>query len=269
MSENLSPADRDRPPSRSVVERPPAAGASPSPLGVFVLALLLLALLAGGVGGFMLGRSYERSLFAEDHLAFLLGARLVDDEGYVILKDVVSGGPAANAGLVEGEVIERIGAERLEDAAQGRSILAGFSSGDSVLLTVRRFPRVEQYTVVLGSYAPPVVILPPDPPLPPTMPPVVVPGQMQEARLGVYYRMIRPEDNLSASEGALLILLDDYAAVAGLQVGDIITAVDGVSLTQSMTLEQALDRYSAGERVRLAINRAGETFSLRVTLRSR
>ncbi len=81
-------------------------------------------------------------------------------------------------------MIERIGAERLEDAAQGRSILAGFSSGDTVLLTVRRFPRVEQYAVSLGSYAPPVVVLPPNPPLPPTMPPVVVPGQMREAPTG-------------------------------------------------------------------------------------
>ncbi len=94
MSEILPPADRDRPPSRPVLERTPSAGASPASLWVFVLALLLLALLAGSVVASCWAVLMSGPCLRTITSLFCWGARLADDEGYVILMDVVPRRPA-------------------------------------------------------------------------------------------------------------------------------------------------------------------------------
>lgn len=106
--------------------------------------------------------------------------------------------------------------------------------------------------------------IPPDPPLPPI-------GGQEEARLGVYYRMLEPGDPFEVSEGALVITLlgsGTPAEQAGLQPGDIITQVGREDLHAAFTLGDALWSYSAGEPVSLRVFRDGGSLTLRARLGS-
>jgi S1-C subfamily serine protease len=56
------------------------------------------------------------------------------------------------------------------------------------------------------------------------------------------------------------------SAQAGVQVGDIITAVNGQSVTSSAALSQALANLTPGTQATLTVNRNGQSMSLKVTL---
>ena len=59
---------------------------------------------------------------------------------------------------------------------------------------------------------------------------------------------------------------DSAAAKAGIQTGDILLRLDGVSITGSEDLENALYAYTAGDTVTLIIYRNGKQYSVSVTL---
>ncbi len=112
---------------------------------------------------------------------------------------------------------------------------------------------------------------------PATVEPIVVPpdlpvwpgGGQEEARLGVYYRMLKPGDPFEVADGALIITLLDEgtpAEEAGLAPGDIITQVGDQWLSSSWTLGDALSRYAAGDVVRLRLFRDGRMFTVHATL---
>ena len=74
-----------------------------------------------------------------------------------------------------------------------------------------------------------------------------------------YYNMV---------EGAYLVTVEDgsCAQKAGLQIGDIITAIEGKSVTSSEALRAALRGYNPGDTVEITFYRAGETQTASVTL---
>lgn len=74
-----------------------------------------------------------------------------------------------------------------------------------------------------------------------------------------YYNMV---------EGAYLVTVEDgsCAQKAGLQIGDIITAIEGKSVTSSDALRAALRGYNPGDEVEITFYRAGETQTVTVTL---
>jgi S1-C subfamily serine protease len=257
-------------------ERPPQS-ASPkdssgqSWLWVMVGLIVLISLVAGGIAGFTFGRLYEQSHSAvdDDYLYLLLGAEVGQRADGVYLERVDSSGPAYSAGLREGDRLERVGRERVESAEQVKRLLADYRPGDEVLITVERTPWISQYAVTLGYYLvyveytvePPVVPVPVDPPLP-------QPNAYEEARLGVYYRMLEADDPFGVDEGALVVSVWDGgpADQAGLAPGDIITGVGGMPVSGSNDLGQVLDNFRAGESVRLTVYTGGAHQNVRVTL---
>ena len=70
------------------------------------------------------------------------------------------------------------------------------------------------------------------------------------------------------SDGAAVveILENGPAAAAGLQAGDIITAVDDIEIGGLEDLAQAAANYSPGDEVVLAVERDGEAVELTATL---
>ena len=74
-----------------------------------------------------------------------------------------------------------------------------------------------------------------------------------------YYNMV---------EGAYLVTVEDgsCAQKAGLQIGDIVTAIEGKSVTSSDALRAALRGYNPGDTVEITFDRAGETQTVSVTL---
>ncbi len=59
---------------------------------------------------------------------------------------------------------------------------------------------------------------------------------------------------------------DSAAEQAGLQQGDIITAIDGVEITTMEELNEQKNQHKAGETVTLRISRSGETLNIQMTL---
>ena len=109
---------------------------------------------------------------------------------------------------------------------------------------------------------------------------VVAYGEIRRPFLGVQYQMVTPalqeRLGLSVSSGAVLfsedetvpaIVSDSPAAQAGLQVMDVITAVDGESL-QNSDLATVLRTKQVGQTITLTVVRDDETLELSATLQS-
>ena len=91
-------------------------------------------------------------------------------------------------------------------------------------------------------------------------------------RLGVTFVTLdeqsAAERGVALTEGALItdVLADSPAARAGLQVGDVITAVNGEPVDAERTLRDRMIAYEPGDTVALTLMRGGETLTLEVTL---
>lgn len=91
-------------------------------------------------------------------------------------------------------------------------------------------------------------------------------------RLGVVFQTltadIAAENNLDVTEGALIteVLADSPAETAGLQAGDVVTAVEGDPVDARRTLSDRLYAYDPGDTVVLTVLRDGETLEIEVVL---
>lgn len=105
-------------------------------------------------------------------------------------------------------------------------------------------------------------------------------GKLEQPYLGVLYipitSDIASQYNLNVSQGAWIpptditgqssIIAGGPAAAAGLQVGDIITAIDGQQLNQNTSLTSVIDKDQVGQVVTLSIRRGNKTLSIKATL---
>ncbi|MBN1121658.1 MAG: PDZ domain-containing protein [Anaerolineae bacterium] len=282
MSKGLTPQEKDRRASLAAEGRLPAEyqepvsesaeSVTPAWLWGLVGIIVLISLVAGGIAGFMGGRWYERkhSTPVIVDTSFLLGAQLIDADGAVTFVGVTPGGPSDQAGIIENDQLVSIDGETTDSAKQAEQILSKHTIGDSVLVTIERNHRFEQYTVVLGIYSPVVIGVTAIPPIPPqqTYPPPP-PGQYADARLGIYYRMLEPGDPFDVDEGALIVSLlgtNNPAELAGLKIGDIILQINNESITGDNNLESVLDRFSGGETVTIVYFSDGAKNEVAVTL---
>ena len=195
----------------------------------------------------------------------LLGidAELTDDG--LAIRAIDEGSPLADSGLQAGDVITAVNDVSLTEIDLGAimRLLGGLRPGSTLTLSVLRdgeeitlefdlpanfsFPRVSPRlgTMMMGA---------------------------QPTQLGVQFAVITPdlaaERDLPVEEGALIerVYDDTPAARAGLQVGDIVTAVEGEPVDQRRTLRERLLPYDEGEVVTLTVLRDGEELSLDVTL---
>lgn len=248
---------------------------TPSWLWMVVGIIVLVALAGGGVAGFEYGRQYERENGAGpctyQDTYWLIGALLIDRDQAVYWDSVASDGPADAAGIKEGDRLVAIADQPVNKASEARNILEGYGAGSQLTLTIERNNRFEQHIIMLGYIYPCPVI-------PPTYPPVIIvpppqpPDTYSNVRLGVYFRTIQADDPFAVNDGALIITVwaDSPAEMAGLEAADIVTRVGSRRLTRSYTLDNALDQYSAGDRVSLSVwnHRTGKIVTLSVRLGS-
>jgi serine protease Do len=99
-------------------------------------------------------------------------------------------------------------------------------------------------------------------------------GQVQRAYLGVRYRgapqsLIQNEDLPQGSAIVSQVESGTPASEAGLQAGDIVTAIEGASLENHLELGNKIAGMQPGDEVSLRVNRDGEALDLTVTLGAR
>jgi len=107
-------------------------------------------------------------------------------------------------------------------------------------------------------------------------------GKLEQPYLGVVFIPItgdvQSQYNLSVSNGAWIppssvagqstVLTGSPAASAGLQEGDIITAVNGTNINETNSLTSILDQQTVGATISLTVIRSGKTINIKVTLGS-
>jgi S1-C subfamily serine protease len=99
---------------------------------------------------------------------------------------------------------------------------------------------------------------------------IIKTGSATRAFLGVSARTASDDQNGDVGTGAEVVSVeaDSAAAAAGLQVGDVVTAVGDRPVTTSTELTAAVRSQAPGEKVELTVRRGDQTRSAEVTLGS-
>ncbi len=203
----------------------------------------------------------------------MLGVEMrLTDEGMMI-ESIAPDSPLADVGFQEGDIVTAINGQPIGAIIGGRMMM-DLLSEDTLVFTVQRDGEEVEVTVenpmeTLDEAMPdePGAMMPMAPWSPDQMPPMAQPTQ-----LGVSYRTltaeIAAEDELPIDEGAEIteVFDDTPAAEAGLEVGDIITAVDGDTVDEEHTLSDRLYAYEEGDTVTLSVLREGEEIEIEVEL---
>ncbi|GHT17182.1 serine protease [Bacteroidia bacterium] len=99
-------------------------------------------------------------------------------------------------------------------------------------------------------------------------------GKVQRAVLGVTMGDITDklakEKNLKTMEGAYVseIVKGSAAEKAGIEAGDVITAIDGNKITSSAELQEQVGRHRPGDKVKVAVLRGDKTLTLNAELKN-
>jgi S1-C subfamily serine protease len=205
-------------------------------LGLVVLVIIIGASAAGGAAMLYLALQQVAPAQAAPRDAVQPQA---DAEAGVLVAAVDLDGPAAQAGLVRGDIVLEVDGQTVNTPADLRRQLQDRQAGDTLTLTVRHGDDVRTLTATLAE------------------------------RDGRAYLGITPCAEMWAGavfavtaplSGTLIIevLPDTPAASAGLRPGDRIVAVEGQTLDAARTLSEAIGAYQPGEVVTLSVERPGE-----------
>lgn len=175
------------------------------------------------------------------------------------------------AGLREGDVITAFDGEPY-DPPQLLEYLVQQGEDTIITLTVERDGETQEIELPAREVS--VIVLPLGDGLLDQLPPGFEfrAAPLSGVRLGVTFTMLNAETaesmEIEQTEGALItqVLPDSPADEAGLQANDVITAVDGTTLTDDYTLRDAVLDAEAGTELNLSVIRDGETMDLSVTL---
>jgi S1-C subfamily serine protease len=158
----------------------------------------------------------------------------------IVIAAVVSDGPAAEAGVVRGDILLEVDGKAVDDLFELLRTIEEKEPGDEVQLTILHGDDERTLPVTLGEQEdrPFLGILP--------CGARVGPGPMMFIHAG--------------EPGAMIVEVepDSPAEAAGLEAGDVIVAVDGEKLTLENTPADAVATHEPGDTVTLKVTRLGE-----------
>ncbi|TXF87579.1 PDZ domain-containing protein [Neolewinella aurantiaca] len=100
-------------------------------------------------------------------------------------------------------------------------------------------------------------------------------GEVKRARLGVYIQAVNDAQakslGLKSATGVLITNLTPNGAAlrAGLEVGDVMTALNGVEISSAPEMQEQLSRYRPGRKIRISYIRNGRKRSTTAKLRDK
>lgn len=199
----------------------------------------------------------------------LLGMTLLMTPEGIVVEAIDDDSPLADVGFEPGDVIVEIDGEPIAEMVP-RAMLMLLDGGE-VTFTVLRDDEEIEIVVDFDDL--------PQPQFDYQHGPVIVhPPQMdmleirQPLQLGVRFKTLTPEiaadEGLAVDEGALLVEVygGTPAADAGLEAGDVITAVDDDLVDEEHTLADRLYAYEHGDEVALTVMRGDDELTLTATL---
>lgn len=169
----------------------------------------------------------------------------------------------AQAGLQVNDIISAVNGQAVND-------LSNLFASDTINLTVERTNGV--YSFDVPTTVAPLLMFGADAPIAQDAGEWIGLHEKQ-VTLGVRYLQLEPNspyfDGSTVTNGAYIVetIAGLPAAQAGVQVGDIIIAVDGVNTTMEVDLRNVVYAHQPGQKVTLEILRNGQIIELEVTLR--
>ena len=212
--------------------------------------------------------------------AGFLGIGLINNGTGLQIAKVADGSPAAQAGIQVGDLLISLDGQPMTTVQQVQMALSAKTPGTRVSVVLNRSNQAITVTATLiavpGTSATPTLA-------------VTTTGSSSSAQsdiaptnpsgatvhLGVTYDVLTPTlaaaKQLSVTDGALIVTVEPGrpAATAGLQIGDIVTAVDGDKVDLKHTLAIRLVAYNAGDTFKLTVVRGTQNITLSVTLAAR
>lgn len=226
------------------------------------------------IGLALLALSFPPLAFGqEDSPRPWIGVRL--DENSLTVAEVLADSPAEAAGLQVGDQITALNDTPLATYEELLAALSEFAPGEEVTLGILRGEEAQDVSLTLGERPADVQIEVLPGQNMPGMPGMGMGGDMMNrAALGVSFYPVDESFaanlGLSVNAGALIleVMPDSAAEAAGLQAGDIITAVDGIPLDEERGLPDLINDYEVGDTVTLSVLRAGASSEVQATLQA-
>jgi S1-C subfamily serine protease len=179
------------------------------------------------------------------------------DQPHVVVMGVTPGAPAAKAGLERGDVIAKFDDRDIRTIRDFFQALAQHKPGDKIKLAVLRDGKSRDLSVTLAER-------PGDEPA----------EQRPTAFLGIETERLTPAVKerlgVNVDSGAVVmeVMPGSPAAKAGLQRGDVITAINDKNVAGAEELRSAIRAAGAGKEVSLKVARGKETKDFRATLQA-
>lgn len=179
--------------------------------------------------------------------------------GGAYVADVVDGGPAQKAGIVQGDVILSMDGKALDGNSTLADLIAAKKVGDTVTLSVQSAGQAQPHDVKVTLDQTP---------------------NKDTPRLGLQYSMVGPRGRLAPGFGrggpgvriagvfVADVAADGPAAKAGIKAQDVITKVDGAAVTDPQQVVDAVGKHKPGDTIPVSVARAadGSSADLTVTL---
>lgn len=184
-----------------------------------------------------------------------IAAATQDRENGILVSGVTTDSPAAEAGIVRGDIILRIDGDEVNSMAEFEASLEALEPGSSAAFSILHGDELRTLDVTIpktSEYA--YLGIQPCADSMQIHPFLGMPG---EGEFGLPFQ---------GSTGAVItsVVEGSPAAEAGLQAGDVIESVDGEEVTPENDLASLIGNYDPGDNATLTVKRDGEENSLEI-----
>ncbi len=195
------------------------------------------------------GAVFAVSRVVDSYLAPDSRAEVEFSDRGVIVARVDPAGPAAEAGVVRGDILLAVGGKEVSRVPDVGRALESFEAGEEVQLTILHGDEKRVVTVELrrGVERPDLGL-------------ALCCGAAEPSGE-------RPPSFAGAGAVILEVIPESPASEAGLMIGDRVLSVEGEAIGPDNDLAQIIREFEPGDRVTLAIGRPGEDEPLRIDVR--